>query len=274
MNVKSASTASTLLHFAHANSFPSGSYRKLFTHLPAQYEVIAIEKLAHNPRYPLNDNWENQVAEMIEFVECNKGTHQKVVAIGHSFGAVVSYMSACLRPDLFSGLIMLDPPLITGIVRYIFKFAKQSKLINKITPAGITVMRNRKWHIEHDLYDYFVNKSLFKDFDPDCIRDYVSSVMANQDGHLHLNFNVDTEANIFRTIPHNLPRYAGTLKMKGILMTAKHTDVCTPALRKPFLRANPSIEHIEFKKGKHMFPLEFPVEVAKAIGEIIPTFSK
>lgn len=267
-------TQSILVHFAHANGFPAGSYKKLFDYLPSEFEIIAIDKMAHNPRYPLNDNWENQVAEMIEFVEQNKGSHHKVVAVGHSFGAVVSYMSACLRPDLFSGLIMLDPPLITGLARYIFRFAKGNRLINKITPAGITVLRNRKWHAEHDLHHYFAKKALFKDFDPDCIKDYVTSVTKLHEGHLHLSFDVDTEANIFRTIPHNLPSYAGKLKVPGVLITGKHTDVCVPTLRKPFLRANPQISHIESKKGKHMFPLEYPLEVADLIAESIKTMQK
>jgi pimeloyl-ACP methyl ester carboxylesterase len=264
--------STTLLHFAHANGFPSGSYKKLFAHLPAQYDVIAIDKMAHNPRYPLNDNWENQITEMIEFIEQNKGEHKQVVAVGHSFGAVVSYMSACLRPDLFSGLVMLDPPLITGLARYFFRFAKGNKLINKITPAGITLLRNRKWHVEHDLQDYFAKKSLFKDFDADCIKDYIDSVMHTKDDHMHLNFDVETEANIFKTIPHNLPTFAGKLQVPAVLMTGKKTDVCVPVLRNPFLKANPQIRHIEFEKGKHMFPLEYPIDVANAIAKVLASF--
>ncbi|MFT6268217.1 MAG: pimeloyl-ACP methyl ester carboxylesterase [Alphaproteobacteria bacterium] len=263
-----------LLYFAHANSFPTGSYRKLFDHLPKHYKVIAIDKLAHNPHYPLNDNWENQVAEMINFVENNKGEHEKVVAVGHSFGAVVSYMSACLRPDLFSGLVMLDPPLMTGLVRYLFRFAKKNRLINKITPAGITLIRQQKWHREQDLYAYFSKKALFKDFDTDCINDYISSAISVQGDHMHLNFDVETEANIFRTIPHNLPTYAGKLRVPSVLMTGKNTDVCVPVLRKPFLKANPSIVHIEFEKGKHMFPLEYPIEVANALAKVLSTMNK
>lgn len=264
----------TLLHFAHANSFPSGSYKKVFDHFPGQYKVIALDKFAHNPHYPLNDNWQNQVAEMISFVENNKGEHQKVVAVGHSFGALLSYMSACLRPDLFSALIMLDPPIMSGLARYLLRFAKRNRLINKITPAGITLIRKRKWRIEEDLHAYFSKKSLFKDFDPECINDYISSAISEQGDHMHLNFDVETEANIFRTIPHNLPTYAGKLRVPSVLITGKNTDICIPVLRNPFLKANPSITHIEFKKGKHMFPLEYPIEVAHAIANVLSTINK
>jgi len=37
---------------------------------------------------------------------------------------------------------MLDPPLITGLARLVFKFVKKTKLVDKITPAGKTKIRN------------------------------------------------------------------------------------------------------------------------------------
>ncbi len=261
-----------LIHFAHANGFPSGSYQKLFSHLESQYEIFALDKLAHNPKFPLNDNWSNQVDELIHFVEENKGDQPSVVAVGHSFGALVSYMSACKRPDLFSGLIMLDPPLITGLARYVFRFAKRNRMIDKLTPAGITMQRKQKWPIKHDLVSYFARKSLFKDFDKDCIADYVDAVMQTHGDHFQLSFDVTTEANIFRTIPHNLPSFAGELSIPAYLITGKQTDVCVPVLRNPFLKHNPTVKHIEFGHGKHMFPLEYPVELAKLLNQLIPTF--
>lgn len=258
-----------LINFAHANGFPAASYNKFFAHLPSEYKIISLDKYAHNPRYPLNDNWENAVKEMVDFVERNRGDSEKVVAIGHSFGAVVSFMCACKRPDLFSSLIMLDPPLITGLARYIFRFAKLNRLIDKITPAGLTLSRNRNWHMEHDLHAYFSKKKLFKNFDPECIQDYIDAVIELKGDHMHLSFDVETEANIFRTLPHNLPSYKGKLKTPTTLITAKNTDVCVPVLRNPFLKAHPSITHIEFEKGKHMFPFEYPVEVAGLLSKIL-----
>lgn len=270
MNSSTIDKTDTLIHFAHANGFPSASYKKLFTHLPDKYSVISIDKFAHNPSFPLNDNWENPVLEMINFVEENRQGREKVVAIGHSFGAVVSYMSVCKRPDLFSSLIMLDPPLIAGLARYVFRFAKRStRIMDRITPSGLTHTRNRIWHREQDLHAYFAQKKLFKDFDPDCITDYIDAVMEQKDDHFHLSFDVETEANIFRTIPHNLHTYAGQLQVPTSLVTGKYTDVCVPVLRKPFLKANPQIQYIEYEKGKHMFPLEFPVEIAALIDTIL-----
>lgn len=260
---------SHLLHFAHANGFPAGSYRKLFANFDKRIKVIALDKFAHSNSFPLNDNWENQVNELIDYTESRLEAGQKCISVGHSFGGVVSYMAACRRPDIFSQLIMLDPPLITGLTRYIFRIAKKTKLIDKLTPAGITNMRVKKWKQGTDLVSYFSKKKLFKKFDRECLADYVQSVIEQQGDSLHLNFNVETEANIFRTIPHNLPQYKNKLAIPATLITAKHSDVCVPVLYKPFLKANSGMRHIQFEHGKHMFPLEYPIQLAEVINKLV-----
>ena len=129
------------VHLAHANGFPAQSYAKLFSHLDKRIDLIALDKFAHNPKFPLNNNWQNQVDELIHFVETQNASREKalpVVLVGHSFGAVISYLACCKKPTLFKGLIMLDPPLITGLTGWVFRFAKKSQLIDKITPAGKT----------------------------------------------------------------------------------------------------------------------------------------
>lgn len=257
-----------MLHFAHANGFPAGSYRKLFAQLSCNYEVIAKDKFAHSSEYPLNDNWENAVNELIQYIEERLHEGQKAIGVGHSFGAVISYKAVCKRPDLFSQLIMLEPPLITGITRHFFKIAKRTRLINKITPAGITQVRKRKWHLDHDLFEYFSKKALFKNFDPECIKDYINAAIVSNSHFQELSFEVQSEADIFRTIPHNLPIHYRTLSVPSTLVTAEHTNVCVPYLRKPFLRSNKNMRHIEFASVGHMFPLEKPLEVASLIKQI------
>ncbi len=83
------------LHFAHANGFPAASDQKLFNALPENFEVIALDKFGHTPRFPISNNWSNQVAELIHYVE--GAATAPVYAVGHSFGAVICYMAVCTR---------------------------------------------------------------------------------------------------------------------------------------------------------------------------------
>ncbi|WP_371193157.1 alpha/beta fold hydrolase [Glaciecola sp. SC05] len=265
--IECSSTTKLTAHFAHANGFPAGSYQVLFKYLESELSLFALDKFAHNPKFPLNDNWGNQADELIDYVE-QQGSG-KVLAIGHSFGGVISYIACCKRPDLFNGLIMLDPPVAAGLARHIFRFAKSNRLIYKLTPARITQVRKQRWHKDEDLVKYFSSRGLFKDMDKRCVEDYIKSVTALRGDQRHLLFDRDIEANIFLTIPHNLSDYYGKLKCPATLITSRFTDVCVPRLRRPFLRNNPTMEHLELPLGGHMFPLEHPKMVAEAISTTI-----
>ena len=255
------------LHFAHANGFPSASYNKLFKALPDTFQLLALDKFGHTTRFPINNNWRNQAEEMLEYVDKNTAPDQKVYAVGHSFGAIVSYIAVSLRPEKFIGLIMLDPPLATGFSRHVFALAKKFKLVNKITPARLALRRKRSWHYQTDLVDYFSKRGLFKSMDPDCIADYVTAVIRRKGDQQVLDFDPAIEAEVFRTIPDDLHRYAGHLTCPATLITGEQTKVCLPILRNDFINRN-RLTHLTMPGG-HMFPLENPLGVAQQITQII-----
>ncbi|MFQ3234933.1 MAG: pimeloyl-ACP methyl ester carboxylesterase [Paraglaciecola sp.] len=255
-----------ILHFAHANGFPASSYNKVFSTLQEDYHVIAVNKFGHTSRFPISQNWTNQVSELIEYIE--NTSSEPVFAVGHSFGGVISYMAACTRPELFRGLIMLDPPVVTGLSRLLFKMCKYTPLIDKLTPAGKTIKRCNRWDKNTDIVTYFKVRALFKNMDPDCIQDYVDGVMELQGNDYSLNFKPEVEANIFRNVPHNINRFYGQLQCPALLVTGQHTTVCTPKLIAPFIRGN-KLEHQIMAGGGHMFVLEKPKETARLIAHTL-----
>ena len=254
------------LHFAHANGFPAPSYQQIFNEFPEDFEVHALTKFAHSERFPVNANLGNQVAELVDYL-----VHQvakPVYVVGHSMGAVVSFMAACERPDLIKGVIMLDPPIASGLARVAFRLLKYSPLIDKFSPAGKAKIRCQSWPLGTDLVAYFKAKALFKNFKLECIQDYVSAAIEELDGKLQLNFDAQIEANIYRNVPHNLNRYYKRLSVPGLLITGSHSDVCIPSFLGAFVKKS-NIEHVIFKDGGHMFPMEKPTQVAKIITDRI-----
>jgi pimeloyl-ACP methyl ester carboxylesterase len=254
------------LHFAHANGFPVGSYQQLFNHLPRDFTMHGLTKFAHNPRFVVNANLANLVQELIEHLQTQ--VKQPVYGVGHSMGAIVTFIAACERPDLFKGVIMLDPPIASGLARIIFRLLKYSPLIDKLSPAGKAKIRCQSWPINTDLVAYFKAKALFKQFDLACIKDYVNAAVDEKDGQLQLNFDAQIEASIYRNVPHNIHQYYRSLKVPSILLTGSGSDVCVPALLRKFVRKS-QIEHQIFEQGGHMFPLEKPAQVASIIAEKI-----
>ncbi len=250
-------------HFGHANGFPAESYTTLFNALPTHWQRLSVSKFGHAPQYPVSANWRNQVDELIEHVKRHRPDEKPVYAVGHSFGAVISYMAACEAPSLFKGLIMFDPPLVTGMSSAFFRLAKLTPYIDKLTPARLASSRRTSWPKSTDLVEYFKNKGLFKNMDRRCVEDYVHAVTRLRDEHWHLTFRADVEAELFRNVPHNLHKYYGKLQCPSVLVTAKDTTVCVEKMRKPFIKGN-NMRH-DVLPGGHMFVLERPEAVAEYI---------
>jgi pimeloyl-ACP methyl ester carboxylesterase len=238
----------------------------MFNHLPKHLSVIAKQKYAHCQQFPVSKDWEKQAEELIDFIRNNAS--EPVYGVGHSFGGVISYMAACKRPDLFKGLIMLEPPLITGITSKLLKVVRYTPLIHKFNPARQARTRCTTWPIDTDLVAYFSKKSLFKNMHMQCIEDYVSSAIKVEDQKYKLNFSHDVEADIFSNVPMNIHRFYGKLTVPGLLVTAQDSHVCRPALVAPFVKQNKIEQQVALDCG-HMFPLEKPQWTANLISEQI-----
>ena len=74
--------------FSHGNSFPSGTYSALFEHLRTRgFEVSAVDRFGHDPRFPVTDNWPHLVEQLAEFAaERVRTSGGPVYLVGHSLG--------------------------------------------------------------------------------------------------------------------------------------------------------------------------------------------
>ena len=133
--------------FSHANGFPALSYSYLFELLAPNY-IHHINLFAHGD-YKINNNWISLGDELIEFVEKQS---KPVIGIGHSMGGVATLYAATKRNDLFSKIILLDPPLVAGSYRkYLLKLAKASGLIGKFfSIAKKTRTRKRDFYSKQE----------------------------------------------------------------------------------------------------------------------------
>ena len=82
------------LIFAHANSFPAGTYRYLFALLRERgFDVQALERFGHDARYPVTSNWPHLVQQLADFTQpLVQRWGQPALFLGHSLGGFVSLM--------------------------------------------------------------------------------------------------------------------------------------------------------------------------------------
>ena len=257
------------MFFAHANGFPSPSYSPFFEAFQSHgYTIDSIEKIGLDSKFPITNNWQHLVEQLEQ--EITSRHQAPVIGIGHSLGGLLSYLLANKRPDLYSHLILLDPPVINGWQNIIWWLSKRFGMTEKFTPARIS--KNRRTHFANyqDAYENLRPKRLFRDFTEASFEAYLQHGLVPDDmGGLTLAIDLDTELALFRTASDDLWRYRGKLKMPGLYLTAEGSEFA----RRPFAKNLSTRAGLDFRvvKGGHLFPQELPVETAAIITEWLQT---
>jgi pimeloyl-ACP methyl ester carboxylesterase len=259
-----------ILHFSHANGFPSGCYATLFSYLSDDYDIRNIDRLGHDKDYPVTNNWEFLVQQLIDYFEHHY--NQPVYAVGHSLGGVLSMMVAAKRPDLVKGLIMLDSPFLTAFESFGLNWVKRLGLIDKVTPAGRTLGRQEQWDSLAHTQRYFRGKKLFQAFDERCLNDYIDAgTQALNCGRRQLHFSASTEIDIYRTVPDNL-HHTKPFTMPSSVIAGKYSDVFKKQHGYKMQRQLGMDVH--WVEGGHMFPMEHPKLTASLIHNYISQWNK
>lgn len=248
------------IFFAHANGFPSATYGKLFAALAPEYGVAHLEQHAHDPRFPVDDNWLNLVDELIHHL---REQPEPVWGVGHSLGGLLHFHAALRCPELYRGVVMLDSPVLGLADQWLIRAAKRWGFIDRITPAGRTLGRREAFESLDAARAYFAGKTLFRRFDPDCFDAYLQHGLLAEGAEgapLRLRFDPATEISIYRSVPHTSPGPARQLKVPLAMVRGRHSRVVMPHHGYLVRR----LRHGEYLSmpGGHMFPLERPDDTA------------
>lgn len=258
-------TNKKIIHFSHANGFPAETYRKFFHYLKQHYQVRFINMHGHDPDYPVTDNWHILVQELMDYI--TRTYQEPVVGVGHSLGGVLTFMAAVQRPELFTAIILLDSPVFGSFRSRLLQFAKQVRLIDRVTPAHRAKARRDEWPNYAEAVAYFRSKALFHHFDPDCVEDYVRYGTFKSAHGIKLKFDKAIEYQIFRTLPHHLSRYRGQLQIPGAIIYGTQSIFVRPSdvanMQKYF-----HIKGVPITGG-HLFPFECPQLAAETVNNVI-----
>lgn len=254
--------------FAHANGFPSATYGKLFAALGDEFAVTHLQQHAHDPRFPVTDNWPNLVDELIHHL---REQPEPVWGVGHSLGGVLHYHAALRCPELYRGVVMLDSPVLTLFDQWMIRAAKRFGFIDRITPAGRTLGRREVFSDMDAARHYFSGKTLFRRFDPECFEAYLLHGLALDGEQLRLRFNPATEISIYRSVPHTSPGLARQLRVPLAVVRGEHSQV----VRRHHVYSVKSMRQGEYLSvpGGHMFPLEHPEDTALMLKTLFARWS-
>lgn len=267
-----------LLIFSHGNSFPASTYGVMLQAVRARgFEVAAIDRFGHDPRYPVTSNWPHLVRQLADFASAQaSAAGQGVFLVGHSLGGFLSLMCAAMHPQLgghpVRGVVMMDSPVLGGWKAAALSVAKKARLVGSISPGAVSRKRKQAWASLAEAQAHFASKKLFASWDARVLHDYVMHGTRDADpddlrhaGQRVLSFDRDVETAIYNTLPHNL---------EALLQA--HPLLCPVA----FMGATQSLElkqvglaltrriaqgRLMMLDGSHLFPMEKPETAAAAL---------
>ncbi|MGO1069019.1 alpha/beta fold hydrolase [Lysobacter sp. CA199] len=263
-----------LLLFSHANGFPAPVYGVMLDALAARFRIERPERIGHDPRYPVTLDWPHLVEELAARVESAAGDAPSIWLVGHSLGGYLSLLAAHRLADSaiasrLAGVVMLDSPLIAGWRAHLVSIGRRTGLDNLVMPTRATLQRRKHWPDRAAVRAHFLAKPTFARWDARVLDDYVEhGTHAAADGARELAFDRDIEYRIYRSLP--------TTSLSGL----------TPRLRVPvgFLAGTHSRElrsagsaatrrlvgeRWTWIEGGHLFPMERPLDTARAIEAMI-----
>jgi pimeloyl-ACP methyl ester carboxylesterase len=260
-----------LVLFFHGNSFPASTYSVMLNALRQRgMKVQALEKIGHNPAYPVTSNWPHLVEEVHAFAKPLIDAHTgPVVLVGHSLGGILSFMLAAQYPGLAHAVVMIDAPVVGGWQAKVLRLSKRLSLTKKFSPSAISRTRRNEWHSLEDTKAHFAGKQVFARWDPQVLNDYVNfgthEVDTGKGKKRALSFDRDIETLIYESIPHNLVRLLKKhpLTCPVSLVAARHSREMRLAGTDPTQKITQG--RVCIIDGTHLVPMEKPLVTAAAV---------
>jgi pimeloyl-ACP methyl ester carboxylesterase len=257
--------------FSHANGYPAPVYGVLFAALKARgIQVAAPDKLGHDPRFPVNDNWASLTQELLAFARQEVARRNAPAwLVGHSLGGYLSLMAACLEPSLVKGVVLLDAPILGGWRAGMVRMSKRTGMVGNYSPGNVSRKRRHSWPDLDAVLVHFKSKKVFAQWHTQVLADYATYgthvLLVNGQTERVLSFDRAVETAIYDSLPHNMERF---LK--------DHPIMCPVA----FIGGTRSVEirqvgmeltqritkgRVMMLDGSHLFPMEKPLVAAAAI---------
>lgn len=252
------------LHLYHANGFPISVYLPLMTRLTKQFRVVGLGLRGQDAQTEGNTSWYRVADDLIDFLDAKQ--YGPVLGVGHSVGGVTTMIAAAKRPDLFSGILLIDPVLLAGKQLANLAFLKLTGRKRKFFAAKRARERKNGWKDRQEVYDYLKNKFLFKRFDENYLKSYVTyGFKPDEEGGIELLCPPEAEARIFENYPLWVWSWPRRLKMPVTIVRGETSDVLFESAVSLFCHFCPHARTLLVKDAGHLIPMEKPDEVYSII---------
>lgn len=256
------------IQFLHANGYAPEVYTKFLSSFLNQFEVNALRLRPFWPDEAANKlkTWHLFVDDLIKMMD-DLG-HTNVIGIGHSLGAVVSWLASVRRPDLFSRLILIDPVILP------LKFIRLSQFspywLQKRQHPMIKTASNRRnvWKDEEEARAHLGGKKVYQRFDKEVFDDFIRYNLKSLDEGLTLAYSREWEARVYASAP-NVWSHMSKTTVPIHIIKAQYSDVITAETWRKIQDKTPNGSFYEMPGVGHLVPMEKPDLLAKHILSVL-----
>ena len=257
--------------FAHATGFNALTYKELLEPLSDNFNVRAVDarghgftKLKANPQDMYD--WKIYCDDLIKSVELFvEKTQKPIILSGHSMGAASAIQVAAIRPDLVSGLVLVDPVLMTNKIKVIFKIGRKYPLFKNfpIIKQGMmmseaTKKRRRHWKNKEEIFNSYKNKLIFKTWNETTIRNYIDGGTELIGDETRLTCDPLWEAATFSSWKHDAMGLIDKLNCPITLLQAEFNSTARGNGPIKLMQQDRLGVHKIVKGSTHFLPMEFP----------------
>jgi pimeloyl-ACP methyl ester carboxylesterase len=266
-----------VLHFAHANGFPPGTYSSFVARLTDQFHVLASEA---RPLWGAQESgspcaaqrtaaqfhhWRELADDLVSFLG-EMGLRQ-IIGVGHSLGAVTTLYCAVADPGLFRAVVLIDPVIIPLYMAPIVAMAKWLHLSNRARLPSETRRRRMDWPNKEVLFRAYRAAPVFTRWQEPFLRDYVgSATVENPAGGVRLRYSREWEARIFETVPEDVWLAVPRLRHVPLLVLRGE---CSTTYRRDAMRLIrwllPRGQFVEIAGADHFVPMSRPEATVAAM---------
>ncbi len=251
-----------VLHFAHANAYPPGTYRQLLAALGEHYRVLAVQ---HRPMWDDSNPWETlhswqPVAnDLIRFLD-GQGV-SNIIGVGHSLGGVATFYAALQRPDLFQKLVLIEP---------VFLPAAFTSRMDDVDPRDIPMVagalrRRTRWENRDSLFARYRGKKVFARFSDEALWDFVNFGTKDVAGEIELAYPAEWEARFYAMPPRDVWERLPQLTLPTLAIRAENSDTLYPPAWERWQQLQPNTNFVEIADVGHLLTHEAPQKVGQVI---------
>jgi pimeloyl-ACP methyl ester carboxylesterase len=258
-----------VIHFIHGNGFCGLTFELLLSHLQDDYDLFISDGQGHGNSddggvYPGWNRSSKYFAEVWQHYR--KWWHEvPKIALGHSYGAIMSTLMIAKKPDLFDVGILMDPVYAPPGMARTMTTLDTLGLGKRLPLARQAKIRTGSWPSYQAAWDYFYQRGTFKGWQDDCLKSYLDHALRQDEaGALHLKCPPRIESAIFSAYAKGLWPAIKRIKRPMCMLYGSKTYPFVKKSRPRIHQANLHYDFIEMPGG-HCFMQEHPALTAQTI---------